>query len=206
MSDENRKPFAEVVDSELHGRPVLQWPGGSWDPENWFSYRPMDVASLRNAARRISEAVEQREAELRGLLSEVGAALIDIRLALKPLSGSLPRVLDADMIAAGAIDMIRDETVNAHEYVSGDVACGLAIDLGIAMGTVEDLALVIETFQGTSVEYARAFLRVKRPDFVPLSARQAALNALGDNDLIAECRRRKMSVYNAKTATYHSPP
>lgn len=74
MSEE-RKPFAEVVRSDLHGRPVLSWPGGSFDPDGWLARMAADEASLRNAARRISEAVEQRERTLRAALAEAQLAL-----------------------------------------------------------------------------------------------------------------------------------
>lgn len=171
MSDEKRKPFATVVVSKLDpvmGDP-LEWTvmvDGRyvWTGDETYTQRSAERLNAAHEA-----AVEQREAKLRGrnhalrmIAAEMGDAGTHL---LREFMSFSRRQRLSQAIHAFRKHMLEvlDED---DEYVPADVACGLAFAIGIERGTVEDLALMIETLTADErhLDVRRAlapFLRAK---------------------------------------------
>ncbi len=128
------KPFAEVVRRQdaprehraavLCGGKVVFW--------SEFASQCDDVVNALNAAH--EAAVERREARLRGALMQVGRA-ISSTIPSPDLAPSWERLL-----------RLIDDTLlgNAPDYVPGDVACGLAFDIGAMQWTQHVLMRAID--------------------------------------------------------------
>ena len=179
MSDE-KKPFADVGDNNRHPADP--------DFEEWLVLDGHRVSLAHNLAGflgDINAAVERREARLRAVLKRVEwrGAGVDEPYTCCPVclvenefhpSNQKPHRPDCALAQAlaGA----------GPDYVNGDVACGLALDLGIAMGTVADLALMLEA--SSAGPLLVPFLRAKR------LAEKEPLRDIADEELIGEANRR----------------
>lgn len=178
MSDDNQKPFAEVFTRT----------GGAWEllvagvPQGGTFGSKADADAV---ARAINAAVEAREAKLRGALRDVANLLgpaaeapPDQFYEFNPMA--LRRVLErvAEVLSGVGPD-----------YVPGDVACGLAWDLGAAQAKVMVRWAVlfdalIDNPSITGQQFAHLLTQF---GVAPVVATAASLT---DDELRAECRRR----------------
>lgn len=168
-----KNPFALVRDGvALNGRErfTLYAGGLSWETSP-------NLESLQQDADRMNEWVEAwveaREAQLHGRIS-------NLRLVAAELGDAAHHLLDPRRATprggmAEAAARVRESTERVRlellagldeddEYVKGDVACGLALDLGMWMGTVRELQVMLDAV--TSGELGlrgsiAAFLRAK---------------------------------------------
>lgn len=92
---------------------------------------------MQEGAAIINAAVEQREAKLRGLIAKMREPLLAILAVARDVR--LP-VEHAEMALDSALALSEDEA----DSVSGDVACGLAMDSGEWQGVVRDLQTALE--------------------------------------------------------------
>lgn len=192
MSDETKKPFAEARSGRLVvGDVTVNYDFG--ESARIGRERFEGLAGIVNAA------VEQREAKLRGLLLKTSEALCradfdgvgqcigcDIRFDQTTRNAEAYQQHVEECPQGLALHNIAEfmERYSGPDYVAGDVACGIAMDLGIAMGTVEDLALIIETYDSARGVLA-PFLRAKG-----LAEKVPLLDDVSDEDLAAEVKRR----------------
>lgn len=175
--------FAEVTQSDLHGEPVLSWPGGSFDPQGWSSASLDDVASLRNAARRMSEAVEQREAKYKVANTALRQSIVDALVAIEMGHMRRPELPSPwSILEEARLKSVRDFN-DWDDAVTGDVACGLAFDLGSAQWTQLVLQRVAEGLADARGIEVRPFLAA-------VTGNRPPMEAFSDDELSAEIERR----------------
>lgn len=199
MSDE-RKPFAEGDVVTCVGRSVSEGfdVGGHYavvgvdddgDPVVWNPSMELARAEYARNFRlyyrhlhteTAAAAVEQREARLRGALT---AVLEIAHCDDADLPPGWPQTLaDARATLAG----------DGPDYVAGDVACGLAFDLGAAWSAIADLQQTTEALAEARGVDVLPFLRAKG------LAEKTPAEELSTDEMIAELRKRNLHVYERK--------
>jgi hypothetical protein len=176
---EARKPFAKVVFSESLGAHEL-WVGPMVvESELGFEeeWGPNQLQTRRETAATINAAVEAREG---ALLGEVRGLVEQWRFS---------HFFTTDHAAAFTAEVMK---LQPDEYVSGDLACGLAFDLGMEQGRTAAFRPLLDMLLETGGQASALAFELGRALGLDMEARRWKQTAewLSNDELRAECRRR----------------